>query len=303
MLREQEFVGDNFFDEFWFWDAPDPTHSAVRYVDAKTARAENLTYVDSYTNKFVMQVDYEGKAVPLGQTNSTGRKSVRIHSKRLFGDGLYVIKASHMPVGCGTWPAFWTSNKGDWPVGGEIDIIEGVYNSKVNMASLHTLDGCMIPKNVSTIQQGHLDRTNCSYQPGCASSFSDKQSWGDRFNTNNGGYFAMMRDTQLGGLGIQVWFWPAFVDPQEIPLAVSAAARKAPGTVDTVVDIGSFGAPQAFFGADMGSKSSCEMSKLFHKHEIIFNIALCENGSQLSNARWEVDYVRIYSAGAGTFFF
>jgi len=31
-----------------------------------------------------------------------------------------------MPVGCATWPAFWTlSSTGPWPAGGEVDIIEG----------------------------------------------------------------------------------------------------------------------------------------------------------------------------------
>lgn len=28
-----------------------------------------------------------------------------------------------MPQGCGTWPAAWETDEGDWPNGGEVDIV------------------------------------------------------------------------------------------------------------------------------------------------------------------------------------
>jgi len=56
---------------------------------------------------------------------SRGRDSIRISSKRAFDESVVIIDLEHMPHGCGTWPAFWTlSQKGPWPTGGEIDIIE-----------------------------------------------------------------------------------------------------------------------------------------------------------------------------------
>ncbi len=59
-------------------------------------------------------------------STSRGRNSVRISSYAAFDESLIVIDLQHMPEGCSTWPAFWTlSQRGPWPHGGEIDIIEG----------------------------------------------------------------------------------------------------------------------------------------------------------------------------------
>uniref|UniRef100_A0A914CM93 GH16 domain-containing protein n=1 Tax=Acrobeloides nanus TaxID=290746 RepID=A0A914CM93_9BILA len=46
-----------------------------------------------------------------------------------------------MPVGPGTWPAWWTTNT-PWPDMGEIDIIEGIGGNTWNTITLHTRDGC-----------------------------------------------------------------------------------------------------------------------------------------------------------------
>jgi len=61
---------------------------------------------------------------------SRGRDSIRISSKRAFDESVIIIDLEHMPHGCGTWPAFWTlSQKGPWPTGGEVDIIEVIHGS------------------------------------------------------------------------------------------------------------------------------------------------------------------------------
>ena len=61
-----------------------------------------------------------------------GRDSNRIISKQAFGDSVIILDIQHMPYGCATWPAFWTlSQKGPWPAGGEIDIIEVVLLSQL----------------------------------------------------------------------------------------------------------------------------------------------------------------------------
>lgn len=55
-----------------------------------------------------------------------GRDSIRITSNTVYEDAVVILDVAHIPFGCGTWPAFWSlSAKGPWPLGGEIDIIEG----------------------------------------------------------------------------------------------------------------------------------------------------------------------------------
>jgi hypothetical protein len=71
-----------------------------------------------------MRVD-SMNTVPSG---ARGRDSIRIISTRAYSDSILVLLLTHMPEGCATWPAFWTlSEKGPWPKGGEIDIIEGAH--------------------------------------------------------------------------------------------------------------------------------------------------------------------------------
>ncbi len=74
-------------------------------------------------NTFVMRADDWSIVDPAAR----GRNSVRISSQSAYGDSVIVLDLAHMPSGCATWPAFWTlSQKGPWPNGGEIDIIEGM---------------------------------------------------------------------------------------------------------------------------------------------------------------------------------
>ena len=134
------FIGEDFFTRF-HWDTfDDPTNGRVNYVSQETARATNLSYgthllsivlcalttSSASTDKFIMRAD--SYAVILPNSYSRGRDSVRITSNECWGDSIIIADISHMPEGCATWPAFWTASKaGPWPVGGEIDIIEGSY--------------------------------------------------------------------------------------------------------------------------------------------------------------------------------
>ena len=107
--------------------------------------------------------------------SARGRDSVRISSQTAYGDSAIVLDLAHMPAGCGTWPAFWTlSQKGPWPNGGEIDIIEGgllisrissesltcvsscagVNKQEFNQATLHATSRCQMPSDPMRLQTG-----------------------------------------------------------------------------------------------------------------------------------------------------
>jgi hypothetical protein len=111
---------------------------------------------------FVIRADYQSTVPP----SARGRDSVRISSRTAYGDSVIVLDLAHMPAGCATWPSFWTvSQKGQWPQGGEIDIIQGmllvsrlsselltcvlpragINKQELNIASLHTSPGCKMP--------------------------------------------------------------------------------------------------------------------------------------------------------------
>ncbi len=50
---------------------------------------------------------------------------MRIASTKAYRDSVIVMDIEHMPYGCAQWPAFWTLTTGNWPDGGEIDMLEG----------------------------------------------------------------------------------------------------------------------------------------------------------------------------------
>lgn len=87
--------------------------------------------------------------VPLPQTGSI--PSVRLYTQnQVFNGGLFSIEIFHMPADKSAWPAIWFSQdsnqtlpsgqKGQWPINGEIDWIEQVFDSDTNQSTLH-IDG------------------------------------------------------------------------------------------------------------------------------------------------------------------
>lgn len=124
------------------------------------------------------------------------RNSVRIQTQFTFTGGLVIMDSVHMPTGCGTWPAFWTDGP-EWPVTGEIDIVEGVNNYTNNQATVHTGAGCNLPTtNTATlgISGSIVGGTNCAAlqtgNQGCGVRASQTNSFGVPFNSAGGGVFA-----------------------------------------------------------------------------------------------------------------
>ncbi|KAJ7680263.1 glycoside hydrolase family 16 protein [Mycena polygramma] len=292
---KDEFIGDGFFS--WNWEtSSDPTHGRVNYVDKATAMSMNLSVAAD--NTFLMRADNVNKVAP----GEPGRKSVRISSPAAYEDSVMVVDLWHMPSGCSTWPAWWTvSEKGPWPQGGEVDIIEGVNRNGNNLASLHTTPNCsMAPERE---QRGQSVSTVCdasvNHNQGCGVSFAKPNSYGQGFNSNGGGWYAMHR----ASCGIYVWFWAR--NDSTVPIEVSQGLS----TVNP--DQSLWGPPDAAFPTD-----SCDYRSHFDSHHIVFDLTFCgdwagsaygtsgcpstcedyvnNNPSNFTEAYWELSALRVY---------
>ncbi|CCM01312.1 uncharacterized protein FIBRA_03361 [Fibroporia radiculosa] len=300
---KQEYQGNSFFDGWTFFTASDPTDGTVQYVDQSTATSTNLTSINGAGNA-IMRVDTTPKV-------SGNRPSVRITTNYTYTEALVVLDASHMPTGCGTWPAFW-SNGPNWPAGGEIDIVEGVNTYTNNQATIHTNPGCSIPSansSVLGITGTVVGGTNCAAaetgNQGCGVRSTSNTSFGAGFNGIGGGVYAM----QWEDSGISVYFFPR----SSIPSDITAGAPQPSG----------WGAPMADWPA-----TDCSPSKFFYDHSAIFDTTLCgqwagnvwndtgvpgqsescaqitgtsscseyvqNNGAAFAEAYWEVLSVKIY---------
>ncbi|KAJ9104230.1 hypothetical protein QFC19_004047 [Naganishia cerealis] len=291
----KSYVGQGFADEFGkFLYQGRPNRFSVVAAIVLAVELTNYALV-SYvsradaTNKGMLS--YNGSSFTMGvdaagAVSARGRDSVRISSKDRFNDGIYILDLAHMPVGCGTWPAYWTTTEHGWPAGGEIDILEGanalpVINStawtattnlkspslntlppNADTSSLHTSSGCFLS---ASNQSGTIKTTACDAKIdnniGCGIEYSNatSPSLGLQFNQQNGGWYVMWRDVQGSG-GIYIWFWgrnDAGV-PQEIK----------DGSFSGDVSATSWGVPSANF-------SIPDCKKDFNDHVIVFNIALC----------------------------
>lgn len=173
-----------------------------------------------------------------------------------------------------------------------------------------------------TLYSGSSGHQDCNFQPGCGVVARNNNTYGPGFNDNGGGYYVMVRDlVATNGTGVSIFFWPN--GASNIPAAVSAAASTngkgstAPPFVLTEDMFKSWGTPQARFPRDT---SSCSMADRFGPHLVIFNTAFCgdwaggtflttpgcpttqtcedyvrNNPGAMQNARFELDYLRIYS--------
>jgi len=244
--NEQNWKGWGFFDQFNFFNGADPTHGFVQYVDKATAQSGGLINVTS-SGQIYIGVDNQNKA-------PSGRQSVRIESKNTIKNNLMILDLAHMPGSiCGSWPAFWTYGP-NWPNSGEIDIIEGVNQETRNSVTLHTKTGCTMA--AARDMSGTVKSTNCDANingnAGCGVLLSKDNSYGDSFNKQTGGVYAMERTDTF----IKVWYFPR----SSVPADTLSGSPNPCG----------WGQPDAVFplGASCGSD-------FFGGQNIIFNIAFC----------------------------
>ncbi|KAI0555480.1 glycoside hydrolase family 16 protein [Xylaria curta] len=296
------YAGQGLLNSFSFFTGEEPNRGFVDYKGREEAITSNLVSVDEF-NRVKLGVD----SINTYSTSDKGRPSVRITSDDAFTHGLFIADFAHMPSStCGTWPSFWAFNNQKngslWPVGGEIDIIEGANTAERNLFSAHTTSGCQAPITGFTGTQG---TTNCSLSPGnigCnyAAPVSDSTTYGDAFNAVGGGVYALEWNSE----DIKIWHFPRTAIPKDISLAPI-----------TVPDPTTWGPPQALFGG-----SRCDADSYFFNMSLVINTNFCgayagniwgvadrcnelaptceeyvaRNPSSFINAFWEINYIDVY---------
>ncbi|KAG5646057.1 hypothetical protein DXG03_004480 [Asterophora parasitica] len=173
------------------------THVRIQYV--LSTRSRSLTPRFSKRANGILDVNGDGNAIMRVETTPNvpnTRKSIRITTQSQFNGGLVIMDSVHMPTGCGIWPAFWT-NGPNWPVGGEIDIVEGVHDYTNNQATIHTRDGCRLPSSNSNVLRTSgavIGGTDCNVDTtgnqGCGIRAPTSNSFGAGFNRIGGGTYA-----------------------------------------------------------------------------------------------------------------
>jgi hypothetical protein len=215
-----------------------------------------------------MGVDYKNP-IPL-DGSARGRPSVRIESKQFYNHGLFIADLAHMPASvCGTWPAFWTVSKVNYPAQGEIDILENIHDNTVSLHALHTAPMCEVVGNVKGKQQSANQNTyNCDdtattsdygsktqyKNQGCAATSTDPNSFGSTFNAQGGGVYAMEWTSDY----IKVWNF----EPSTVPTNLRSANPNP--------DL--WGTP-----AFTTLQGSCDIDTHFKDHQVIFDTTFCGN--------------------------
>jgi len=145
--------GTRFFDGFDF-QTVDKNYGAAQYLDSEQAAKAGVA------------VAHETHAIlRTGARVGSKRESVNIISKQGWQHFFMMVRFSHLPHGCGLWPALWLLGLGkEWPLGGELDILEWA-NDAPEQVSFHVGDGnrCTLDSE-SVHAHGEMpDLNNMSY--------------------------------------------------------------------------------------------------------------------------------------------
>ncbi|EMR61696.1 putative endo- -beta- protein [Eutypa lata UCREL1] len=240
------YAGSSLLDGFSFFTGADPNGGFVNYQNRADAETEGLVSIDEF-NRVRLGVDSRNTY----STTDEGRPSVRLTSDKAFDHGLVIADFYHMPAStCGTWPAFWAFDNEDgganYPAGGEVDIIEGANAAERNLISAHTL-----VVGLRTDMDAKPDNIGCNY----AAPASDTTSYGNAFNAEGGGVYALEWDDEE----LKIWHFPRSAIPDDIVYAGIVSPN--PET---------WGPPQAVFGG-----SDCDANTYFYNLSLVINTNFC----------------------------
>lgn len=200
--------GEDFFSKFNFlWD--DPNHGSAQYLIPPQAEQEGV--VEATRHWAILRA---GRRSPQYKYK---RMTARIETKASWKNFLSIFKFSHVPYGCGVWPALFTlADHGQWPNGGELDMLEYV-NMDVSKASFHTGGSCTLDSSKVNEYGNMPDRNEMNYD--CVTNYPDRlgcapnkwmksaQNW-----ANSPGVLA----TQWTEDFIKLFYIPEYEIPQDI---------------------------------------------------------------------------------------
>ena len=129
----------------------------------------------------------------------------------------------------------------NWPNSGEIDIIEGVNTQSQNQMTMHTSAGCT------------LAGSDCQGNTGCPVTGGGSSSYGNGFNSANGGTYAM----EWTSAQISIWFFSRGSEPGDIN-----SANPNPSN---------WGNPTGSFAGGSG----CDIDSHFMNNNIVFDTTFC----------------------------
>ncbi|KAG9200781.1 hypothetical protein G6514_006637 [Epicoccum nigrum] len=240
--------GTNWLNMFDVQAISDPTHGFVEYVNAQ--QAQQLGLLKTQGSQVYMGVDTTSILNPSG----SGRKSVRVQSKRAYNQALVIADFAHVPgSNCGSWPAFWMVGP-NWPNQGEIDIYEGVHLNTYDQVTLHSSAGCVPSVGTGGETGRRVAGADCGAGGGfngCGVQSNSPTSYGTAFNANGGGVYA----TLWTNSGIKVWYFAS----RDVPANIRSGNP----------DPSSWGTPTANFGP------GCDYASKFKSLNIVFDITFC----------------------------
>eukprot|EP00392_Amoebophrya_sp_AT5.2_P001760 g1762.t1 len=230
---------------------PEPTHGSVQYVNEPDLLFKALP--ETKQGKLIMDNKWTG----------TGYKSFRFESKARFGPGTVILwDAERVPVGHGTWPAYWSTDAATWPNAGEIDMMEAVNMDTKMRSTLHT--GTRVPAPCHALKchdagcpkQKHECEFNNSYD-GCGGAW-DRVN-GKKYNDAGGALHAMSWTKKW----VRMWLWERKDIPKGLLWSdVSELGKIADGTMEGVYAEWSF------------ENGACDSSE-FLDHYYVINLTLC----------------------------
>lgn len=105
-----------------------------------TVNNELQTYVGGFSGTDTVAAIYDGTLKIIARKQGDKVISARINTRESWTYGYFEARL-RVPGGIGTWPAFWMmpQNFSEWPLDGEIDIMEYVgYRPNIVQSSIHT---------------------------------------------------------------------------------------------------------------------------------------------------------------------